>query len=381
MKTSWPTKKLGEVADFLDSKRRPVTASDRIPGPYPYYGANGQQDSVNDYVFDDDLVLLAEDGGYFGSKDKPVAYRISGKSWVNNHAHVLKNKSEEIDIDFLGYSLKYYDVTPFISGTTRAKLNKNQASQIPLNVPNLKTQQKIVERLNSISKAQELCDTQIQKTEEFFKSLENSLFSSADRQDHKSLFEICEQITDFVANGSFASLRENVTYRKTKDYAILLRLTDYSNNFKKDFVYVDRHAYKFLSKSALKPGDLIISNVGANLGTVFTAPDLGVPTTLGPNAVLIRSKEYDRYLYYWLKSPFGQKSIRVITSQTGQPKFNKTGLRAINIPIYDKKIQQKIVEKLDAVQNYKKLLLKQKSLLKELFDSVLNKSMRGEMDG
>ncbi|WP_234985312.1 restriction endonuclease subunit S, partial [Anaerovibrio lipolyticus] len=87
----------------------PITASERTEGPYPYYGANGVQDYVSDYIFDDELVLLAEDGGNFGSKERPIAYRVSGKCWVNNHAHVLKPKPG-LNVDYLCYSLMFYDV-------------------------------------------------------------------------------------------------------------------------------------------------------------------------------------------------------------------------------------------------------------------------------
>ena len=78
-----------ECCEILDSMRIPITASDRKEGKYPYYGANGIQDYVNDYIFDDELVLLAEDGGNFGSKEKPIAYRVSGKCWVNNHGRAV----------------------------------------------------------------------------------------------------------------------------------------------------------------------------------------------------------------------------------------------------------------------------------------------------
>ena len=80
---------LGDVCEFLDHKRKPVTEGLRISGPYPYYGANGQQGWIDDFLFDEPLVLLAEDGGHFGSETKPIAYKIQGKTWVNNHAHVL----------------------------------------------------------------------------------------------------------------------------------------------------------------------------------------------------------------------------------------------------------------------------------------------------
>lgn len=93
---------LEDCCEILDSKRVPITAADRKEGPYPYYGANGVQDYVAEYIFDDELVLLAEDGGNFGSKTRPIAYRVSGKCWVNNHAHVLKPK-EGLNADFLCY--------------------------------------------------------------------------------------------------------------------------------------------------------------------------------------------------------------------------------------------------------------------------------------
>jgi type I restriction enzyme S subunit len=97
---AFPVKPLGEVVDFLDSRRRPVRESDRQPGPFPYYGANGQQGTINSYIFDEPLVLLAEDGGYFDEPERCIAYRISGKSWVNNHAHVLRPR-KGLDLDYL----------------------------------------------------------------------------------------------------------------------------------------------------------------------------------------------------------------------------------------------------------------------------------------
>ena len=106
-----------DCCEILDSMRVPITASKREIGEYPYYGANGIQDYVADYIFDDELVLLAEDGGNFGSKERPIAYRVSGKCWVNNHAHVLKPKVG-LDIDYLCYSLMFYKVDGLINGAT-----------------------------------------------------------------------------------------------------------------------------------------------------------------------------------------------------------------------------------------------------------------------
>ena len=134
--------KLSEVCEVLDSKRIPVTANNRKKGIYPYYGANGIQDYVSDYIFDDELVLLAEDGGNFGSKDKPIAYRVSGKCWVNNHAHVLKPR-DNINVDYLCDALKFYDVTNIINGATRKKLTQAAMLGMQIPLPDLDKQNKI----------------------------------------------------------------------------------------------------------------------------------------------------------------------------------------------------------------------------------------------
>ena len=141
--------KLEDCCEILDSQRVPITGSDRTSGDYPYYGANGIQDYVDDFIFDDELVLLAEDGGNFGSKTRPIAYRVSGKCWVNNHAHVLKPK-EEIDVDYLCYSLMFYKVDGMINGATRKKLTQTAMKKMKIPLRNIVEQKKIVQQLNKI---------------------------------------------------------------------------------------------------------------------------------------------------------------------------------------------------------------------------------------
>ena len=142
--------KLEDCCEILDSQRVPITGSDRTSGDYPYYGANGIQDYVDDFIFDDELVLLAEDGGNFGSKTRPIAYRVSGKCWVNNHAHVLKPKAG-LDVDYLCYSLMFYDVGGMVNGATRQKLT--QAAMRQMIIPKRSLDEQI-EIVNIIKKGQ-----------------------------------------------------------------------------------------------------------------------------------------------------------------------------------------------------------------------------------
>lgn len=140
-----------DCCEILDSMRVPITASDREEGEYPYYGANGLQDYVADYIFDDELVLLAEDGGNFGSKERPIAYRVSGKCWVNNHAHVLKPKVG-LNVDYLCYSLMFYKVDGMINGATRQKLTQAAMCKMKIPLRTLEEQSHIVDELNRIVK-------------------------------------------------------------------------------------------------------------------------------------------------------------------------------------------------------------------------------------
>ena len=158
-------------------------------------------------------------------------------------------------------------------------------------------------------------------------------------------------VTDYVANGSFASLAENVQYYNTENYAILIRLVDYNNNFSGEFVYVTEHAYNFLSKSKLYGGEIIISNVGANVGTVFKCPNLKRPMTLGPNSIIVKLNGNNDFYYYWFKSRYGKHCIDSIVSGSAQPKFNKTHFKEMAIPVPPIKVQQKIASILSALDS------------------------------
>jgi type I restriction enzyme, S subunit len=133
----WKVRRLGTLVDCLDNLRVPVKESERaaMPGPYPYCGANGVLGHVDRFVLDDDVILMAEDGGYFDEYEtRPIAYRMRGKIWVNNHAHILKAKPMECQ-EFLYYSLVHKNILPYLASGTRAKLNKSEMNKIEIRGP------------------------------------------------------------------------------------------------------------------------------------------------------------------------------------------------------------------------------------------------------
>ena len=158
-----------DCCEILDSMRIPITAADRKEGEYPYYSANGIQDYVAGYIFDDELVLLAEDGGNFGSKEKPIAYRVSGKCWVNNHAHVLKPKAG-LDVDYLCYSLMFYKVDGMVNGATRQKLTQSAMRKMQIPSRCMEEQKHIVDELNRIIKIKEQRQQELQLLDELIKA-------------------------------------------------------------------------------------------------------------------------------------------------------------------------------------------------------------------
>jgi len=255
--------KLDEVCEILDSKRIPITASERNKGIYPYYGANGIQDYVNDYIFDDELVLLAEDGGNFGSKEKPIAFRVSGKSWVNNHAHVLKPK-ENIDVDYLCYSLMYFDVTKLINGSTRQKLTQSAMREIKIPFVEMKEQQHIVKVLDTISEIIEKRKQQIAKLDELEKSLFIEMFGNP--VTNPMGWEIMQLSTlgnkdDVVKCGPFGTQLSKNEYCESG--IPIYGIPQVSSSFKKPpFAYITEEKGKELSAYSLKDGDIVMSRKG-----------------------------------------------------------------------------------------------------------------------
>jgi len=146
----WEEKTLNQISENLDSKRVPITKNVRNEGSIPYYGASGIVDYVADYLFDEDLLCISEDGANLLARTYPIAFSIFGKTWVNNHAHVLRFQSK-VSQKFVELYLNSIKLDDFVSGMAQPKLNQTMLNKIPIPFPSLSEQQAIVQKLDALS--------------------------------------------------------------------------------------------------------------------------------------------------------------------------------------------------------------------------------------
>lgn len=176
----WEEKTLNEISENLDNKRIPITKNIRPEGEIPYYGASGIVDYVADYLFDEDLLCISEDGANLVVRKYPIAFSISGKTWVNNHAHVLRFDNI-ISQKFVELYLNSINLEDFISGMAQPKLNQTKLNKIPIPYPPLKSQKTIVKKLDALSeqtkKLEKIYQEKLQDLDELKKSILQKAFN------------------------------------------------------------------------------------------------------------------------------------------------------------------------------------------------------------
>ena len=146
---SFAKKPLGEICENLDRQRVPITKNKRVAGNIPYYGASGVVDHVKDFLFDEALLLISEDGANLLARTYPIAFSISGKTWVNNHAHVLRFENE-FEQEFVSLFFNSISIEPWVSGMAQPKLNQKSLNGIPIPMPDKTTCERIVSKANAV---------------------------------------------------------------------------------------------------------------------------------------------------------------------------------------------------------------------------------------
>jgi type I restriction enzyme S subunit len=173
----WPVKPFGDLASNQDGRRKPVKASDRAgrKGEYPYYGASGIIDYVEEYLFDETALLIGEDGANLLARSTPIAFLAHGKYWVNNHAHVVTDNGKA-DLNYLCAALNLRDLTDYVTGSAQPKLNQANMNRMPIPVPPLPLQKEFAARVSEIRALQAVQAASRRRLDELFQSLLHRAF-------------------------------------------------------------------------------------------------------------------------------------------------------------------------------------------------------------
>ena len=311
------------------------------------------------YEFDDEAIITWN-----------VMKLIPNKDIIDNYYLCYLLNSNKPYIKALNAS----STMPFVSG--KALMN------VEFEVPDLHTQKKVVKVLKNIEDKIKLNNEINNNLLQLCRYKYDELNKKYDDWDLVKINDLNLEVTDYVANGSFKSLADNVTLYDDKEYALYVRNTDLKVNFTDKRKYVDQKSYEFLKKSKLKGGELIISNVG-DVGSVFICPHLNMPMTLGSNVIMLYETDshyYNYFLYFFFTSVYGQYMIGGITGGSAQPKFNKTDFRNMKIkfPAFDE--LDKFNAEIDPIYKKCELNIKENEKLSELRDTLLPKLMNGEID-
>lgn len=300
-------------------------------------------------------------------------------------------------LKYYTHSKPYFDwVNSFDTGGTRGNINAKTYGDMEIELPSRKVQDNIVSILSSLDRKIELNNKINAELEEMAQAIFKNWFVDFEPfKDGKfvdselgmipegwkvgKITDIGCLITDYVSNGSFASLKQNVHLYETKEYAQFIRNTDLKTNTFS--VYVDKHSYDFLSKSTLYGNEIIISNVG-DVGSVHLCPKLDIPMTLGNNIIMLRpnEKEYNYFLYLWFKYFSGQGLIQGIKGGSAQPKFNKTDFKNLPLLIPSFEIIERSYWIFESMFSILSSNVKETSRLSALRDTLLPKLMSGELE-
>lgn len=341
--STWELKPLAEVADILDGKRIPVNAKEREkrPGRVPYYGATGQVGWIDEFLFDEELVLLGEDGAPFLEQSKPKAYVIRGKSWVNNHAHVLRART--VPTGWLAHYLNVVRYDGLVTGTTRLKLT--QAAMRRIRVP-VAPWHVMEQRLAEIEKQFSRLDEAVANLKRVTASLARyraatlaEAFAVQPGWAISSYGEVGVVTTGFTPPTSDeANFGGAIPFFKPTDL-------DAGENVVAAREYLSDRG---LSKGRLLPANsVLVTCIGATIGKTGLAR-VACATNQQINAVAPDPAKVDpRFLYWWTVSPRGQEQIVSNASATTLPILNKSKFSALPVPIPPIAEQHRIVAEVD----------------------------------
>ena len=318
-------KRLGEVCEVLDSQRKPVSKGKRTKGAYPYYGANGIQDYVDDYLFDGTYLLMGEDGSVINKDKSPVLHWAEGKIWVNNHAHILK-ESEPALLRYLYYMLQCIDVTDIVRGVP-PKINQANMRNILIPIPSIAEQTRIVGILDTFTAAIDNLKQQIAQRRKQYEYYRDQLLDLEGKEgvEMKILSEVAE-----LGTGS-SNTNEELSMGK---YPFFVR--------SQAVRYKDE--YEFDETAIITSGD------GVGVGKIFHYIEGKYALHQRAYRIhLVKDAIVPKFFYYYFACHF-YDYIQKNAFNSSVTSVRKPMLQKFPTPIIDKEKQMSIVSKLETFE-------------------------------
>jgi len=382
MKKGWQTETLDQISTNLDSKRVPITKGVRASGEYPYYGASGIVDYVADYIFDEDTLLISEDGANLLARSTPIAFPASGKYWVNNHAHILKFDNLTTQ-RFVELYLESIPLDDYITGAAQPKLNQKALNSIPIPFPPLPEQQRIIgildEAFEGLATAKANAEKNLKNARALFESHLQSVFTQrGPGWMEKRLDEVCTFSsggTPSKSNSSYWS--GEIPWVSGRDMKST-RLSD-------SLLHISRSAVDESSTRMAPAGALLILVRGMGLAHGAQIAELMVPCAFNQDIRGIHPEPdlIPRYLLFALRDRINSSDTVLSNAAHGTLKIDSDELQSVMIPVPPHEHQQRIVTTIDSLteetQRLESLYQQKFAALEALKKSLLHQAFTGNL--
>ncbi|EDC7492340.1 restriction endonuclease subunit S [Salmonella enterica] len=395
----WVETPLENIVEILDSMRIPVNNKERqkrIEGKdfnklYPYYGATGEVGKIDDFIFDEELIALGEDGVPFFDGQKNKAYMLYGKTWVNNHAHVLRAIQRLSHNKFLCYFLNRFDYHHYVNGGTRLKLTQANMRKIPVRFAPFSEQKIIAEKLDTLLAQVDSTKTRLEQIPQILKRFRQAVLVSAVNgklQAESSSKECCTIdslcLTSF--DGPFGSKLKTSDYTNSGIRVVRLENIGHLEFNSEKETYISHEKYKSLYNNTLKENDLIFSSFVDEDVRVCLIPQSEQTFINKADCFCLRlnpSLASPHYLALVLASKTSYEQIKEKVQGITQPRINLRTLRSLKFDIPDLKEQHEIVRRVEQLFAWADTIEKQVNnaltRVNNLTQSILAKAFRGEL--
>ena len=305
-KSVWRETTLGELIEFHDHKRIPLSSKERASrqGDIPYYGASGVIDHIDGYIFDGPYLLISEDGENLNSRKTPIAFRANGRFWVNNHAHIVRGRPHAADDRFLEYLIAVTDISGVVTGAAQPKLSQANLRILKVCVPDYRTQLRIVDILSSYDELIRNDTRRISILEEMAKMIYREWFVNFRFPGHESwpliasdLGEIpkgwrVSRLVDVTTKiGSGATPRGGKESYQKKGIRLIRSLNIYDYRFEMaNLAFINDEQAEQLNNVTIQPNDVLLNITGASVGRCSMVPSCLLPARVNQHVAIVRAK-------------------------------------------------------------------------------------------